>query len=304
MYDTVNIWIDRVDMSGGNTLDILPCLSDITEIRSERGHSFTGKIQGYSVRVYEHGISLNGSLAKFFFAGENTSTMTRRATQDAIRNLSDVLHVDMKQAKVCRADVATVINTKYKPEAYFGYLGDKPHFRRSHADATTLYYKTNKRVLIFYDKAAEAKSNIHAGLDGCNLLRYELRFIKGLNEQLKAEVLGATLYEPAFYEKIVMRLYDEYKTIQKIKKQNVMTKDIETVREAETALFAHLLHQSGKSTIDDYISQLKEENKFSKQRLYELRKKLNTIYASPKGEESELGHELDKWIYEQTKYAR
>ena len=69
-------------------------------------------------------------------------------------------------------------------------------------------------ISVFMRRKAEAKGNIQAGLDGCNLLRYELILIKRLYDQLKAEVRGATLYEPAFYEKIVMRWYDEYKTKQ------------------------------------------------------------------------------------------
>ena len=306
MYDSVNFWVDRADMAGGNPFDILPYLSEITEKRSESGgYSCTGTVRGYSVCALQSGVSVNGSLAKFFFDGENVSTMTRRATQEAISNLGDVLHIDMKRAKVVRADIATVIPTKFQPAYYYGYLGDKVHFKRLQADADTLYYNNHQRVLIFYDKGKEAAGNMPDVLKDDSLFRYELRFIRRVSAQMKTDVRGETLYNPSFYEKIVMRWYDEFRTIRKIKKQNVMTKQIETVRDAETALFAHLLQQAGHGIIDNFIDDLKMEKKFkNRERYSELKRKLNTIYASLKGEPSELGEELEKWIYEQAKYAR
>ena len=52
----------------------------------------------------------------------------------------------------------------------------------------TLYYRTEKRSLAFYDKTIEAKKakmNIPDEYLGKNLLRYELRFTQRIAFQLK-----------------------------------------------------------------------------------------------------------------------
>jgi len=68
VYDTVNLRIDRAGISGGNPFDMLPYLSEITERHNEISrYSCMGKAGDYTVNIYENGISLKGSLAKYFF---------------------------------------------------------------------------------------------------------------------------------------------------------------------------------------------------------------------------------------------
>jgi hypothetical protein len=309
MVDTVNFWIDRVDISGGKPFDILPHLSEITERQSDKsGYSCTGKVLDYEANVFEAGILLKGSLAKSYFGGENISTLKRRDVQRAIEQLSDGLHTDLNGAKVTRLDISTVIPTRRPPADYYPYLGSKARFERLQSTPDTLYYNNHQRQLIFYDKIKEAigKGIKPPEILGNNVLRYELRYTKRVNGQLKADVKASTLYDRVFYPAIIQNWYNEFKTIQKLKNNSFMTDNITTVREAETALFTHLLQQGGQSTVDEFLNELKAKETFKeRQRYYELKKKLNSMLAaSVNSEKSELIREIETAIFDIAKHAR
>jgi hypothetical protein len=308
MYDTVNFWMDRVNVSD-NPFDILPCLSEITERQNEKsGYSCTGKVGDYTVSVYERGISLRGSLAKYFLPS-NIHTLKRKDTKHAIEQLSDQLHINLTLAKITRLDISTVLYTKRPPADYFPYLGHKPNFERLQSTPDTLYYNQRQRQIIIYDKSKEAIAKgvqVPEILQNSNLLRYELRFIKRLNNQLNTDLTVTKLYDTEFYRSIAQRWYNEFKTIQKIKKQSFMIDKIpKTLQEAEVALLAALLQEKGQSIIDEYLNELKAKNAFKeRQRYYELRKKLNSLLTSPKGEQSDLIKELETQIFDIARYAR
>jgi hypothetical protein len=308
MFDNVNFWIDRGNISEGKTFEVLPCLSEITERQNAKsGYSCTGKLKNYSVFVSENGISLQGSLAKNHF-GDNLHTLTRRDTQQAIEELSDCLHLDLGTAKVTRLDVSTIIPTKRPPADYYSHLGNKPYFERLQSTPDTLYYNNHQRQIIFYDKSKEAAAKdiqVPEILQNSNLLRYELRYTKRLNRQLNAALTAAKLYDVNFYRAVIQNWHTEFKAIHKLKNQSFMTESISTTKEAETALFAALLQEKGQSIIDEYLSELKAKNVFKeRQRYSELKRKLNTILQAPKGEQSDLVKELETAIFDIARYAR
>jgi hypothetical protein len=308
MFDNVNFWIDRADISEGKTFDIVPCLSEITERKNAKsGYSCSGKLKNYSVSVYENGISLKGSLPKNYF-GDNLHTLTRQDTKQAVEELSDCLHTDISGAKVTRLDVSTVIPTKRPPADYYSHLGNKPYFERLQSTPDTLYYNNHQRQIIFYDKTKEATAKnvqIPYILQNSNLFRYELRYTKRLNKQLNTDLTAAKLYGVEFYRAVIQSWYREFKTIQKIKNQSFMTDNVKTIKEAETALFADLLQQKGQRYVDEYLSDLKAKNSFKeRQRYSEYKRKLNTILQAPKGEQSDLIKELETAIFDIARYAR
>jgi hypothetical protein len=187
-------------------------------------------------------------------------------------------------------------------------LGNKPRFKRLQSTPDTLYYNNHQRQLIFYDKAKEATTagmQIPSILQKSNLLRYELRLLKRLNSQLNVDLMAAKLYDKDFYYSIIQKWYSEFKTVQKLKSSSFMTDNIITVRDAETALFAALLQERGQSIIDEYLAELKDRNVFKdRQRLSELKRKLNTILQAPMGTKSELMQELETDVFNIAKYAR
>jgi hypothetical protein len=307
MYDTVNLWINGSDVFEGKPFEVLPHLSEITERQNERGYSCMGKVLDYTVNVFESGISLKGSLCKSFF-GDNLQTLTRVATKQALEKVSDCLHIDLRMAKVTRLDVSTVIPTKRPPTDYYNYLGNKPYFERLQSTKTTLYYNNHQRQIIFYDKTKEANAKemkIPIVWENSNLFRYELRYSKSINRQLKTTVTISTLADEKFYQSVIQNWYNEFKTIQKLKKQSFMIEDINTMKTAKEALFAYLLQQSGQSTIDNFLNELKVEKKFNSRSDYtKLKADLNRLLVSKNGNKSDLIQELETAIFDIAKYAR
>jgi len=308
MFDTVNFWINRGDISGGKPFEILPYLNEITERQNDSGYNCTGKIKKYSVCVSDNGISMKGSLAKNHF-GDNIHTLTRKDVQWAIEELSDRLHIDINVAKVTRLDISTVLYTKHPPADYYPYLGQKPYFERLQSTPDTLYYNNHQKQIVFYDKKKEAKEKgvqIPEILQNANLLRYELRYTRRINKQLNYDVTAGKLYVRPFYDSLIENWYQELKSIQKLKKQSFMIDNISTVKDAEMALFAHLLQQSGQSIIDEFLAELKAKDKFKdKQRYYELKKRLQTVASTYEfHEKNELMQEIETQAFNIAKYAR
>jgi hypothetical protein len=307
MYDTVNLWINGSDILEGKPFEVLPYLSEITERKNERGYSCTGKILDYTVNVFEGGMSLKGSLCKSFF-GDNLQTLKRSAVKQAIEKLNDCLHIDLGTAKVTRLDVSTVIPTKRPPADYYNYLGNKPYFERLQASTNTLYYNNYQRQIIFYDKTKEANAKdmqIPAIWQNSNLFRYELRYSKSLNKQLKADVTASTLTDEAFYRGVIQNWYNEFKTIQKLKNNSFMIDGINSKKEAKDVLFAHLLQKEGAGIVDELLNELKAKNAFSSRSEYtKLKADLNKMLVAKNGNKSDLMQELETAIFDIAKYAR
>jgi hypothetical protein len=309
MYDTVNFWIPRVELLG-SPFEILPFLSEITEWQNEKhGYSCTGRVYDYTVTVSEFGISLKGSLAKSFF-GDNVQTLTRSAVKPAIDKVSDTLHLDIFRAKVVRVDVSTIIPVKRPVPDYFRYMGEKPRFKRLETvKDETLVYGNKGMQLAFYDKSKEASATgmqIPYLLQNSNLFRYELRFLKRVNNQLNAVVTPAILYDRDFYYDLVQKWYSEFKAVQKLKNNSFMTDNIKTPKDLDEALLAVLLQEKGQSYIDEILAELKAKNVFPDRKSYSrVRDKYNSMLkASTRSEKPELMQELEDGIYNIAKYAR
>ena len=310
MFDTVNFWIDRGDTAEGNPFAVLPYLCEVVEQQSDkRGYSCSGKLGDYVVCCFQTGVSLKGSLAKYYLPS-NVYTLTRQTAKEALEQMSEALHLDMAAAKITRLDVSTVIPTKRPPTDYYSGLGNKPNFKRLQAHPDTLYYSQKYRQLIFYDKTKEASTKgalIPPTLNGCNLLRYEIRFLSHAQRLLKSAdpITGATLTDNGFYYSIIQRWRNEFETIKKINTISTMTDSVKTPKEAREALFAILLQRGGQSQIDDFLNDLKAKNAFSDPKYYSrLKADLYKILQAPSEAKSDLIRELETAIADVAQYAR
>lgn len=310
MFDTVNFWIDRSNTAEDNPFAVLPYLCEVVEQQSEKiGYSCSGKLGDYTVSCFQTGVSLKGSLAKYYLPS-NVYTLTRQTAKEALEKMSDETHLNMATAKVTRLDVSTVIPTKRPPTDYYPSLGNKPRFRRLQATKDTLYYTQQFRQLIFYDKTKEANAKgalIPPTLNGCNLMRYEMRHTKNIQRLLKLPdpITGATLTDSGFYCSIIQRWKSEFDTIKKINTINTMTDSIKTPKEAQKALFAILLQQGGQTYIDEFLADLKAKNAFSDPKYYSrLKADLYRILQAPNEAKSDMIKELETAIADIAKYAR
>lgn len=334
MYDTVNMWIGCESMGGVNPLQLVCNLTNILYCSNDNGVAYCrGNLRNYIVCISPRGISLKGSLAKFYL-GDNIGTLTRRDTQKALDALGDMLGVSVMGATVTRVDVAGNKVTQRPPADYFSGLGNKSRYKRIKSVKTeSLYYKQNNMQLAIYDKIRELKqrgASIPKAFAGCNVLRYELRFLKQrtLKEQLEknrrcvgkladgnatassppppmcvvggspAVITASMLVDEDNYYCLCQLWKDEFLKIQKINTLPIMTKQSITPAEGVEYLLSMLLRkEDGAKTIDEYISALKAQGKMQRPKDYSmLKSRLNTILQQPNEQPSDMNNELEMFV--------
>ena len=188
MYDTVNFWLNRSDITDSTSNLILSHLDDVKEKSSQQsGKCYFGRIDDYHVTSTQDGIHFAGSLANYYSeSSSNMFDMTRQSAKEAIEKMSSTLHYDISNANVVRLDFSATISVSRPPRDYFSSLGHKNWFTRLQITPDSLRYETKQRRLAFYDKSKQAADTgiiIPAELENLNLLRYELRFMKYAKRQ-------------------------------------------------------------------------------------------------------------------------
>jgi hypothetical protein len=300
MFDTVNLWLPMDEVRKFDLDDVLSQLESITEHSKPDGQtSFSGHLGGnYRLSISENGISLSGSLAKYFLP-DNFHTLTRSDTQRAIEKLSDDLKLPINNAKVRRIDFAQNILTDYEPEIYYPYLGDCLNYYRLPQERS-LYYSNSLRKMVFYNKVVEGKTKgfkLPEIWNSQNVLRFELRFISRLPKQFnRPDVIASTLSDEKFYIQMFDRWHSEYKNINKINKPNFNLENMNSPKDfiRQLALFA--VQTIGQENIMQDIEYLRAKQIFDKPEYYSrLKKEIRELCNSPKlTESSDLINELDK----------
>lgn len=310
MYDTVNMWLEWSKVGNVNLSTITKKLNNCLEHKGGNFNSFTGNLNNYKVGIYETGISLKGSICKYF-TNDNLQTLTRSGMERAIEQMSDELSLPVNLARINQVDLAThFIMNRTAPE-YYPYLGDKRYFKRLQATNDTLYYNTSARQLIFYNKLKEAKSKgviIPDVFNNKNLLRYEIRHKGRLGKQFNLpEVTAETLYNEKFYINLIDIWVKEYFNIQKINRLTINNmENIKTPKDAENMIFGLLLNKVGHDEIENLITDLKAKQVYSDPKYYSrLKTKLKQLANMTEiTEKSELITELDKEIKSIKQYYR
>lgn len=227
MYDTIRFNIKSKDASCANLADAVSPYVNFTQSVSEYGStSSTFRLDNLYGRVSATTLSVNsGSICKYLH-GNNLVNFTRWDMKLAVEKLSDTLHLAMDKATVTKIDFAYNFSVSLPPESYFFYLGELPYYSRGEMTRDNglegLYYcdKSNKMKLAFYDKVKEFQKNgetIPLGYEGRNLLRYEMRLIRHWHNRLEVDskVNLSTLYDEAFYRKLVGYYKNTYFRIEK-----------------------------------------------------------------------------------------
>lgn len=311
MIDTLNLWIDRA--SAPDPFAVVGYLTDVEEAHSDKlGYRCRGRLGDYRVSAGESGISLQGSLAKYYLPS-NLYTLTRKTAEEALEKMSDLLHIDLlSAAKVTRLDVSTILPTSRPPADYYRYLGSKPYFKRLQAHTDTLYYQTCREVLCFYDKQKEARAKgavVPPNLEGHNLLRYEVRYLSRIGKQLNngAPLYAGDIIAQDTYSNLVRMWGTEFESIKKLRDMNTANNTLPTTpREAKEELFKRLLAEEGLEAINAFIADLKAKKAFRDPKYYSRLKSdlTKTLQGRGKAEESELMIELEGMVKDVVKYSR
>lgn len=261
-----------------------------------------GNIGNISVAVLRNGVSINGSISKYYL-GDNIQTLTRRDTALAIEKLSDVLHMNVGEAKPVEMEFGTNFLLCNPIQDYLERLGDMPRRVRNNFTASSLYYqhrgKNQPTKFVFYDKIEDAKEKglqIPLGMEQANVLRYEMRLSRRLSRQTGyADLVADTLSDERFYRHLLAMWGKRYFSIRKITKteRNNMSQ-IKTVRDAVEMQFARLMAAHPEEAAG-FVEELKAGRVFNDRKYYtRVKTKLQEI-AEKAGDASDdaLLKELD-----------
>ncbi|MFR9556113.1 MAG: hypothetical protein SNH99_01855 [Rikenellaceae bacterium] len=309
MYDKLKLWVDR-DVIGDSMPQISSYLDGCkTVYDNTTGETRVyGSLDGLKVTTNIGGVSIIGSLAKFYH-NNNILPLDCASTELAMEMLSDRLHIDVNSAKISSLEFGTHFSMIEPVPRYIDLLGESPRLRRLRCTDNTLYYrskgKNEYKVHTFYDKRAEVLKQggvMPIDIDDENLLRFELRFNRQLNQQLNvSDLRGATLYDEAFYQAMVARYCNTYSSINKKRdlKTNIMDK-IGTVTDAYEVLVAHLLNNANQDEITAFIEDLKRSKTFADPKSYSrLKAKIKSVASKVDlTETNDLIKELDTKIKE------
>ena len=304
MYDKVKLWIPRTrDMPDiGSFLDEA---KEQTNLKTGEV-SLIGSINGLRVSIYVGGVSIAGSLTRLLYPS-NIYPLDRHSTEEAVKCLSDSIHMDAGAAKVTGLEFGKAFIMANPVECYLSRLGDMQRMLRYHFEEGTLYYKqrgrTQSRVIAFYDKIAEANKKgmeIPRGFDNANMLKYELRLNGRLAQRLNVPYVDAsTLSDKDFYRSMVKRYQEAYFSISKSNQisRNDMS-GIKTVQDAYDTFVARLMAESGEGQITAFMDELREAKVFDDRKYYtRLKDKIQKIAAKAGSNvPDELSKELDDEI--------
>jgi hypothetical protein len=307
MFDTINMFLD-IKPNQYRLSDLVKTLNQVTEIKREEAIYLSGYLKNYKIGISEQGISLKGSLAKYFL-NDNFQTLTRSDSQRAIEQLSDELNLPIEKAKVCRIDFSQNLIMTYEPEAYYSYLGESNHFQRL-PQPQSLYYSNGKRQKLFYNKVAEGKAKRNILPEVWNtqkVLRYELRLTSRLTEQLnRNEVKALDLYNEAFYMAIFDKWYNEYQNINKLNSINFNLEEMNSPKDFHKQLELYAIQIIGQDKIMQFIEDMRAKNAFDKPEYYSRAKKeVRELCKEPIHTiKSELITELDKKVRDAKRFYR
>jgi len=301
MYDTINLWLPTDKVGSFNPSKTIQQLSNITEHIRDDGQVYaSGYLKNYKVNISERGISLKGSLAKYFLP-DNFHTLTRSDSTRAFEQMADELYLPIEKAKVNRIDFAQNFLMDFEPQAYFNYLGECQYYKRL-TQPKSLYYSNGLRQKLFYNKIAEGKAR---GLplpdvwNGKNVLRYEMRFTSRLPKQFKlAEVTVSNLSEEGFYMSVYDKWFAEYEAIDKLHSINLNLSDMQSPKDFWKQINLMAVNMIGQDKIMQEIECLRSKKAFDKPEYYSrLKKDVRELCKTPEmTSSSDLVAELDKKI--------
>jgi hypothetical protein len=305
-YDTVNLWLPCEQAGRFNPLEVSKRLNKINDgCNRHTGEHYYSGYAGDNIRVFinSDGISLKGSLAKYFFS-KPTSILSHKESLYAIEKLSNELSLPINKATVRRIDLACNIVTNHKPEAYYPFLGNSRHFYRELVFDESLYYKqkSKQKELTLYDKVAELRTkqqSIPKEWNGKNMMRIELKYLKGVANQFnRPEILASTLHEGSFFLDMVNKWLAEYEAIEKLNILNVNYEAMKTPKDFKDHLLQMKINELGQLKTMEIIEQMRAMNVMQRPESYSrLKSDIKQLFNNPKQtKESELITELNEKV--------
>nr|WP_321408082.1 phage/plasmid replication protein [uncultured Carboxylicivirga sp.] len=308
MYDNLDLSLTKIECPNINFLEVTPqyLTKVISEGESEFGYFITGYLDNAKIKISEYRVSFKDSSICKYYLDQNFKTLSKGDIRRAIEKLSDSLHLPFNLANVTRIDLAQNMIMQYEEHLYYPYLGTAPYYNRLEQN-NGLYYQNNKRTKLFYGKVHEQKikkKQIPELYRGKNVLRFELRFIERLREQLKQpQITAELLYNESFYINLVKRWRDEYLSIQKINSKLRNMKPTGSTKELIEHMALIQLLEHGQPHVLAIIKEWQEQKLITKKQAQDHRNKIKKL-ASQKADDkgNELINELTRKVKEAARF--
>lgn len=301
MYDTLHLWLPIERVGSYNLENTLQNLSGITEHNRDDGQVYvSGYLRNCKINISEQGVSLKGSLAKYFLP-DNFHTLTRSDTARAFEMMADELCLPIQKAKANRIDFAQNFLMDYEPQAYYNFLGESQYYNRQ-PQSKSLYYTNTLRQKLFYNKIAEGKAkgvSLPDVWNGQNILRYEMRFTSRLPKQFnQTEITANNLSDEKFYMAIFDKWFTEYEAINKLHSINFNLSDMNSPKDFWKQINLMAINMIGQDKIMQEIENLRHQKAFDKTEYYSrLKKEIKELCKTPQmTSSSDLMAELDRKI--------
>ena len=252
---------------------------------------YNGRLENLNISVYNSGVSIKGSLAKFMYS-DNIVSLSKRTTKEAICKLSDSLNINLAEANLTELEIGSNFLMQHPINRYLDLLKEAPYLNSIRTTLDTLYFRSqgrargrvgkNNKVLCFYDKIKEVENreglipDVYANQ---NVLRYEIRYNGRIARQLRtSEVTAGLLYSDKLYNHIKKEYVNNYNSIVKTNYMMSNSSNIKTVTDAFNLLFAKLINEKDNQVIDSFINDLKSQDTFEDRKYYtRLKNKLNEV---------------------------
>lgn len=218
--------IDTIKVSFTNEqMDNIPMINtgkmrDTYQVKGEYGKITTyGSVKNMKVSFNEDRLTICGSICKYYFDGQNQSTLNWNQLREAIIQLGEDLEIPIMEGKLTRIDIGENFIMSKPVRAYYDRMVTTNYYKRI-AQPNGLYFINGNRKITFYDKVREQKSKktpIINSFQGENVLRYELSLMKNLDKYFNDSDLTVRklVIDEQFYDKLVRAWCEEFKAIQK-----------------------------------------------------------------------------------------
>lgn len=307
-YDNLNMSLKKENYLGTDFIKTVP--QYLTKVSNSGVNQFgeyvTGYLDSLKVSISESRVNIYDCSICKYFLGDNFKTLSKGDTKKVIEKISDTLHLPFHVANITRIDFAKNMIMQFDEKIYYPYLGEAQYYNRLPQN-NGLYYNNQLRQLVFYGKEYEQRIKrqiIPELYKGRNVLRFEMRFIKGLKKQLnQPEIIASLLYNEAFYSSLTNRWKNEYLAIQKINSKLINMKPTGSKKELAENLALYTIIELGQPQVLNSVKEWQESGKISKKQAYDLRTFIKHLSNTPIDEKgNDLINELNKKVKEAARY--
>jgi hypothetical protein len=202
---------------------------------------------------------------------------------EAIDYLSNLLDLDVGEAKVTRLDLGYNISLNQPVSNYLMQLSHSYYSKRHSVANETVEFRKHNRSLVFYDKMAELiakKVEIASEFKNQNLLRYEIRLMSRLTKILNQSSLSLNMLKEAPIQKKLLRLWaDEYLSVHKIYRPTANI-DCRNTKTFVSSLASHGIKSiGGIETVVQHIDNVPDLAHTKRYRLYRKLRSINMVAA-------------------------